>query len=92
MTLGRPCVRARRGETTRATKPPVARHITAVQREHQVAELVARGLSNKEIAQELVISQRTAEGHVAKVMEKLGVHSREQVAGWVTERRGSATW
>ena len=61
-------------------------------REDQVAELVARGLSNKDIAQELVISQRTAEGHVAKVMEKLGVHSREQVAGWVTERRGSATW
>jgi predicted ATPase/DNA-binding CsgD family transcriptional regulator len=49
-------------------------------RERQVAALLARGLSNKEIAEELVISPRTAEGHVAKVMDKLGVHSREDVA------------
>ena len=32
-----------------------------------------------------MISQRTAEGHVAKIMDKLGVSSRAQVAAWVTE-------
>ena len=53
-------------------------------RERQVAALVARGLSNKDIAEELVISTRTAEGHVAKVMYKLGVSSRTGVAAWVT--------
>ncbi len=52
-------------------------------RERQVAALVAGGLTNKEIAEALVISPRTAEGHVAKVMDKLGVTSREQVAAWV---------
>ena len=71
------------------TPPPVARPAAGVsqlsKRENQVAELVARGLSNKDIAQELVISQRTAEGHVAKIMDKLGVSSRAQVAVWVTE-------
>ena len=55
-------------------------------REGQVAALVARGFSNKEIAEELVISQRTAEGHVAKVMDKLGAHSRDQVAAWFADR------
>ena len=71
------------------TPAPVARPAAGVsllsKREYQVAELVARGLSNKDVAKELVISQRTAEGHVAKIMDKLGVSSRAQVAVWVTE-------
>ena len=58
-------------------------------REQQVAELVARGLSNKEVAETLVISQRTAEGHVAKVMDKLGVNSRKQVATCFASRESS---
>ena len=56
-------------------------------REHQVAELVARGLSNKDIALELVISRRTAEGHVANVMDKIGAHSRSQIVAWVAQQR-----
>ncbi len=56
-------------------------------RELQVAELVARGLSNKEIAQVLVVSPRTAEGHVARLLDKLGFDSRARVAAWVAERR-----
>ncbi len=52
-------------------------------RERQVAGLLARGFSNREIAVELVISLRTAEGHVAKVLDKLGAPSRQQVAAWV---------
>ena len=59
-------------------------------RERQVAALVARGLSNKDIAQELVISARTVEGHVARIMDKLGVTSRTGVAAWVTGEASGA--
>jgi len=56
-------------------------------REWQVADLITQGLSNKEIATRLVISQRTAEGHAEHIMTKLGLTSRTQVAAWVNERR-----
>jgi len=52
-------------------------------RELQVARLVAGGRSNKEIAAELVIAQRTAEGHVERILAKLGFTSRAQVAAWI---------
>ncbi|HET6358910.1 ATP-binding protein [Streptomyces sp.] len=51
-------------------------------RELQVADLVTQGLSNKEIAAKLVISQRTAEGHVEHILTKLGFTSRAQIAAW----------
>ncbi|MGW5382187.1 protein kinase domain-containing protein [Nocardia sp. NPDC003963] len=54
-------------------------------RERQVADLVARGLSNKQIATKLVISQRTAQGHVENILTKLGYTSRAQIAAWVVE-------
>jgi len=52
-------------------------------RELQVARLVAGGRSNKEVAAQLVISQRTAEGHVERILTKLGFTSRAQVAAWI---------
>ncbi len=52
-------------------------------RETQIAELVARGMSNKQIAAKLVISQRTAESHVEHILQKLGFTSRAQIASWV---------
>jgi pimeloyl-ACP methyl ester carboxylesterase/DNA-binding CsgD family transcriptional regulator len=51
-------------------------------REREVAILVARGLSNRDIALELVISIATAERHVANILNKLGFHSRAQIAAW----------
>lgn len=60
-----------------------ARGLTA--REREVAVLVARGLSNRDIAAKLVISERTAEGHVEQVRNKLGFHSRSQIAAWIGE-------
>jgi predicted ATPase/DNA-binding CsgD family transcriptional regulator len=51
-------------------------------REQEVASLVAEGLSNKQISQRLVISQRTAEGHVEHILMKLGFTSRAQIARW----------
>jgi DNA-binding CsgD family transcriptional regulator/sugar lactone lactonase YvrE len=53
-------------------------------REREVANLVAQGLTNREIASRLFISERTAESHVEQLRSKLGVRSRSQVAAWVT--------
>jgi non-specific serine/threonine protein kinase len=53
-------------------------------REGQVAELVARGMSNKEIASTLVISVRTVATHVENIFTKLGFRSRAKLAGWIT--------
>lgn len=55
---------------------------TLTQRQTAVAALVARGLSNRQIADELVISERTAESHVERIRERLGFRSRAQVAAW----------
>jgi predicted ATPase/DNA-binding SARP family transcriptional activator/DNA-binding CsgD family transcriptional regulator len=56
---------------------PEARPLT--RREREVAALVARGLTNRQIASELVISEHTARQHVKNILKKLGLHSREQV-------------
>ncbi len=53
-------------------------------RETQVAELVAVGLSNRQIADRLVISERTAGNHVAHILTKLGFTSRAQIAAWMS--------
>jgi serine/threonine-protein kinase PknK len=64
----------------RAAKPDEAPILTA--REQQVAALVGQGLSDRDIAERLVISRRTAEGHVANGLSKLGFTSRTQLAAW----------
>ncbi|MDI9978923.1 protein kinase [Rhodococcus sp. IEGM 1307] len=56
-------------------------------REHQVADLIAEGLTNQAIADRLVISPRTAQGHVEHILAKLGFTSRTQVAAWVVGSR-----
>jgi non-specific serine/threonine protein kinase len=59
-------------------------------REWQIAEAVAEGLSNRQIATRFVIAQRTAEGHVEHILTKLGFTSRAQIAAWVSERLAKA--
>ena len=56
-------------------------------REEEVATLVARGLTNRQIASELSISEHTAANHIAKILRKLGTGSRTQITAWVAERR-----
>jgi predicted ATPase/DNA-binding CsgD family transcriptional regulator len=56
-------------------------------REREIATLVARGMSNKEIAAALVISRRTVETHVENILVKLGFTARTQVAPWLAEQR-----
>jgi predicted ATPase/DNA-binding CsgD family transcriptional regulator len=58
-------------------------------REQEIALLIARGLSNRAIAEELVISPATAARHVANILGKLGVNSRAQVAAWTVRQRAS---
>ena len=65
-----------------ASAPPSS----LTQREHEIAELVAGGLSNKAMATELSISHTTAARHVANIMAKLGFNSRTQIAAWVADR------
>lgn len=54
-------------------------------RERQVAGLIARGLSNGQIADELVLSKRTVEKHIANILSKLGFTNRTQIVRWVIE-------
>jgi pimeloyl-ACP methyl ester carboxylesterase/DNA-binding CsgD family transcriptional regulator len=56
-------------------------------RELAVAELIAEGLTNHAIATRLSVAPRTAEAHVENIRRKLQVHSRAQIAAWVTEQR-----
>jgi predicted ATPase/DNA-binding SARP family transcriptional activator/DNA-binding CsgD family transcriptional regulator len=56
-------------------------------REEEVALLVARGLTNSRIAEELSISARTVDTHVGRILKKLGLHSREQVTDRLEQRQ-----
>lgn len=74
----RPVPVPRRGDTSQLTT-----------REHEIAELVAQGKSNKAIASALTIATRTAESHVEHILIKLGFTSRAQIATWVVEQAKS---
>ena len=69
-----------------AVSQPARAATILTKRERQVADLVAQGLTNRAIAAKLVISQRTAQGHVEHVLAKLGFTSRAQIAAWVVEQ------
>ena len=55
-------------------------------REREVATLIAAGASDKAIAAALVLSPRTVESHVGRILAKLDLSSRTQIAAWVAER------
>ena len=59
---------------------------TLTRREEQVAVLVARGLTNRDIAARLCLSVRTVEVHVDHILTKLGFHTRTQLAAWAHEK------
>ena len=58
-------------------------------RELQIAEHVADGLSNREIATKLFLSERTVDNHVQHLLNKLTFRSRAQIAAWVARHRES---
>jgi DNA-binding CsgD family transcriptional regulator len=77
-------IEARSRPSRRRTALPAFGGLTA--REREVAGLVAQGKSNRAIADELIISEKTAERHVANIMSKLGFNSRAQIAVWAVEK------
>ena len=58
-------------------------HLT--QTELKVVQFVARGLANRDIAEELNVSQRTVESHVSNMLGKTGLHNRTELARWAIE-------
>jgi len=60
-------------------------------REREVADLVARGYSNQQIANALVLTCGTVANHVAHILAKLGAANRTQVAAWVLDRTAVGT-
>ena len=75
------------GERESAPRPVLDSPLT--RREAEVAELIAEGLTNQQIADRLVVALRTAEGHVERILSKLGFTSRSQVAVWAQSRRAT---
>src|SRR4051812_32604626 len=74
---------------TTADAPPETAESPLTPREREVADLVAQGLSNRQIAARLITSHRTTETHVENILRKLGFTSRTQIATWITaQRRG----
>jgi predicted ATPase/DNA-binding NarL/FixJ family response regulator len=61
---------------------PAGRARTLTRRESEVAALVARGLTNRDIARQLYLSVRTVEVHVDHILAKLGFRTRTQLAAW----------
>jgi non-specific serine/threonine protein kinase len=66
--------------------PAAGELVRLTRRETEVAALVAQGLTNRQIAERLVIGQRTAESHVEKILTKLGFTSRTRIAIWYAEQ------
>jgi predicted ATPase/DNA-binding CsgD family transcriptional regulator len=79
----RPAAGARPSDTGVAHRSP---GWSLTSRERDVAALLARGLTNRQIAHELVITEGTAENYVQRVLGKLGFNNRAQVAAWAVEQ------
>ncbi|HVW44532.1 MAG TPA: LuxR C-terminal-related transcriptional regulator [Amycolatopsis sp.] len=78
LALGRRRPEDRRGKRVRG-------NTGLTKRELEIARLVASGLTNREIAGELLISTRTADSHVEHILRKLGFRSRTQIVAWASK-------
>jgi pimeloyl-ACP methyl ester carboxylesterase/DNA-binding CsgD family transcriptional regulator len=70
------------GEPRERPPPPGSRPGPLTDRQLEVAALVAKGRTNRQIAERLGIEERSAEGHVERIRLRLGVTSRAQIAAW----------
>lgn len=78
-------------EKNPASRPPVHRMasrspVDLTRREAEIARWVAQGLSNRQIAGKLVLSERTVESHVWNILNKLGFNTRTQIASWAVQQ------
>jgi non-specific serine/threonine protein kinase len=65
---------------------PAGRPDALTPRQKEISVLVARGFTSRRIASELTISERTVETHIGRILKKLGLSSRTQLATWVIQR------
>jgi DNA-binding NarL/FixJ family response regulator len=72
-----------------AGRPITLDAVRMTPREREVVNLIAEGLSNKEIAKRLHVATHTVKSHVRNIMEKLTLHTRLQIAAYVHESKGS---
>ncbi len=78
---------AAEGRTDSLSRQEMKQHFDGLTaREREVAGLIAQGHSNRAIAAALVITERTAERHVANILSKLGFTSRAQIAAWAVQK------
>lgn len=76
------------GKTEVAAQEPI-RDEELTDAEWRIAEAVARGLSNKEIAAEFNLSLRTIEGHISHILDKKNFSNRVEIARYILERKGA---
>jgi DNA-binding CsgD family transcriptional regulator len=77
--------------TPAAPRPRSTLESSLTRREREVVRLLARGRTNREIADSLVISERTVENHVSNVLSKLNLETRAQVAVWALSSEDART-
>lgn len=96
--VGQVVEQALRGDPAKATRESQGHRGSSVQprrptpREEQVARLIAGGLTNRQIAAELVISERTVARHVEHLLAKLGLRTRSHIAAWAARRGDLASF
>jgi non-specific serine/threonine protein kinase len=77
---------------SRAAEPRLAHPLSQLTpRQREVAALIAQGLTNRQIAKRLVVTERAASAHVERILDRLGVGSRAQIAVWASEHGLLAT-
>ena len=65
--------------------PAGAQPAALTRRQWEITQLIARGLTSRQIAEELSISEHTVNTHVARILAKLNLHSRTQLVAWLTQ-------
>jgi non-specific serine/threonine protein kinase len=76
---------------SQATEPGADHGLPLTRREHQIAGLIAEGLTNRQIAARLVIAERTVDTHVGRILAKLGCTRRAQAAAIITAAAAGRT-
>ena len=79
------------GRVTGEEKASLMESVRMTKREREVIDLIAEGLSNKEIAQRLSIATYTVKSHVHNILDKLALHTRLQVASYAHTQGSSRT-
>jgi len=78
-----------------APAPPVraeaAKDVVLTRREQQVAAYIAQGLTNHQIGEALIVSERTVDAHVDHIRAELGVRTRAAIAGWAMANASVST-